>query len=193
MFLIENERLIYNARVCVQRNSVSTFRIVLTTREMMYISNFAKTMSRLINYHWIPKKRDIKNFVSRCFKGQQYKNSGSRTLKTPEPLKVPKRCGSLTTDFIVGLPNTKDGYDSISTWADRLSSRVHFIKLKGPDKAVSVANSFFKYISKPHGLLDIIVSDPDSKVRSTFCVLYGADGKKWSETEDVTASAPIEK
>ena len=76
--------------------------------------------------------------------------------------------GSLATDFIVHLPKTKDGYDAITTWVDRLTRRVHFIKSKTTDTAVDVADSFFTNIFKHHGLPDSIVSDRNSKFTSEF-------------------------
>ena len=79
-----------------------------------------------------------------------------------------RRWGSLSTDFIVHLPKTKDGYDAITTWVDKLTRRVHFIKSKTTDTAVDVADSFFTNIFKHHGLSDSIVSDRDSKFTSEF-------------------------
>ncbi len=70
--------------------------------------------------------------------------------------------------FIVKLPKTKNGYDSITTYVDRLSRRVHFIPSKDSDTAVDVANAFFSNLFKHHGMPDSIVSDRDPKFTSKF-------------------------
>ena len=79
-----------------------------------------------------------------------------------------RRWGSLATDFIVSLPESKDGYDAVTTWVDRLTRRVHFVKSKTTDTAVDAADSFFENVFKHHGLPDNIVSDRDPKFRSEF-------------------------
>ena len=65
-------------------------------------------------------------------------------------------------------PRTKDGYDFIKTWVDRLTRRVHFLKSKTTDTAEDTANDFCANIFKKHGLPGDIVSDQDSKFRSNF-------------------------
>ena len=92
-----------------------------------------------------------------------------KKLGDPTSLEVPtRRWGSLATDFIVSLPKTKRGFNSITTWVDRLSRRVHFIPSKEADKAVDVANAFYSNIFKLHGIPDNIVSDRDPKFTSKF-------------------------
>ena len=66
------------------------------------------------------------------------------------------------------MPKTKRGYDAITTWVDRLSRRVHFLKCKVTDTAEDTANAFFANIFIHHGLPDDIVSDRDSKFTSKF-------------------------
>ena len=79
-----------------------------------------------------------------------------------------RRWGSVSTDFITHLPKTKDGFDCITTWVDRLSRRVHFIPSRSSDTAVDAAKSFYGNIFKLHGLPDEIVSDRDPKFTSKF-------------------------
>ena len=71
-------------------------------------------------------------------------------------------------DFIVKLRLTKRGFDSITTWLDRLSRRVHIITSHTTDSETDVATSFFSNIFKLHGLPDSIVSDRDLKFTSNF-------------------------
>jgi len=107
--------------------------------------------------------------VDGCIVCQQFKYTNQKKLNTPTSLEMPeRRWGSLATDFIVQLPRTKDGYDAITNWVNRLSRRVHFVKSKTTDTSVNVADSFFSEIFKHHGFPDSIVSDRDSKFTSTF-------------------------
>lgn len=66
------------------------------------------------------------------------------------------------------MPKTKNGYDSIQTWVDRLTRRVHFVPSHEIDTAVDVANSYFSNLFRNYGLPDSIVSDRDPKFTSKF-------------------------
>ena len=76
--------------------------------------------------------------------------------------------GSIASDLIVKLSKTRNGFDSITTYVDRLSIRVHFIPSKDTDTVVDVADSFFSNSLKHNGIPDSIVSDKDPKFTSKF-------------------------
>jgi hypothetical protein len=102
-------------------------------------------------------------------KCQQFKDSQQKNLTVPTPLEVPiRRWGSNATDFIMHLPKTKNGYDSITTGVDRLSRRVHFFPSRSSDSAVDEAMQFHGNVFKLHGLPDQIVADRDPKFTSKF-------------------------
>ena len=71
-------------------------------------------------------------------------------------------------DFIVQLPLTKAGYDTIFVIVDRLSKRAHFIPTTTNVTAPEVAKLFFNQIFRLHGLPQVIVSDRDPKFVSKF-------------------------
>lgn len=128
MFEKDEGRLLYRGNLCVPKRSVSN--ILQMAHESKIAGHFevSKTLSRLENYHWRHKGRDVKRYVQGCLTCQQKKKSqweetdGSNFLGGTR-----KGWGSLTTDFIAGLLKTKLGYDCITTWVDRISRRVHFI------------------------------------------------------------------
>lgn len=129
----------------------------------------AKTLERLRNFHWRRKAKDVKNYVKGCVECQKQKNGNSKALTTPEMLELPsRRWGSISTDFIVGLPETKNGFDSIITFVDRFSKRPHFLPCKSTDTAVEAAKLFIDNVFKHHGLPNSIVSDRDPKFTSNF-------------------------
>lgn len=161
----------YDKKICVPRRNVKD--ILYHAHDSPIAGHFglAKTLGRLERYHWRHKARDVKQYVEGCQKCQQKKDSRAKKLGEPTPLDVPtRRWGSVSTDFIVKLPTTKNGFDCITTWVDRLSRRVHFIPSKVTDTAVDVANQFFTCIFKLHGLPDSVVSDRDPKFTSKFWV-----------------------
>ncbi len=71
-------------------------------------------------------------------------------------------------DFIVELPKTPDGYDTIVVFVDRLSKMVHLQPTKTTATAIDIANIFFETIFRLHGLPWVIVSDRDPKFTSKF-------------------------
>ncbi len=82
---------------------------------------------------------------------QQKKDHGGKKLTEPNSMEVPeRRWGSLATDFIVGLPKTKDGFDCTTTWVDRSSRKDQSIPTRESDTAIDVANYFFSNLFKHH-------------------------------------------
>jgi transposase InsO family protein len=71
-------------------------------------------------------------------------------------------------DFIVGLPHTQVGYNSLCVIVDRLTKGAHFIPIKTTYSRAKVAELYISRIVCLHGVPKKIVSDRGSQFTSKF-------------------------
>jgi transposase InsO family protein len=71
-------------------------------------------------------------------------------------------------DFIVGLPRTQSGYDSIWIIVDRLTKVAHFIPIKTTYYGPQLAELYMLMIVCLHGVLKKIVSDRGTQFTLKF-------------------------
>lgn len=112
-------------------------------------------------YYWPGMKTAVDNFVRQCQICQQAKPIHTKPAGLLQPLPIPERLWEdLTMDFIESLPRS-EGYDTILVVVDRFTKYAHFIPLRHPFTASSVAKVFLDSIIKLHGVPLSIVTDRD--------------------------------
>jgi hypothetical protein len=84
-------------------------------------------------YWWYGMKRDVAEYVTLCDTCQRVKAEHQRPAGLLQPLQVPEwKWEEIAMDFIMGLPRTQSGYDSIWVIVDRLTKIAHLYLLRPP-------------------------------------------------------------
>ncbi|KAL4558785.1 hypothetical protein LXL04_036987 [Taraxacum kok-saghyz] len=142
-----------------------------------------KTYQRaVLEVYWVGMRRDIVDHIRKCVVCTQHKSLTSAPAGLLQPIPLPTRLWEeITMDFIEGLPKS-EGWNVILVVVDRLSKYGHFIPLRHPFTAATVANSFMKEIVRLHGMPSSIISDRDKIFTSHFWLemfrLHGVQLKK---------------
>jgi hypothetical protein len=98
-------------------------------------------------------KKDVAAHVALCDICQRVKAEYQRPTGLLQPLKVPEwKWEEIGMDFIVGLPRTRDGYDSRWVIVDRLTKVAHFIPVKTTYTRVKLAELYMSRIVCLHGV-----------------------------------------
>ena len=132
-------------------------------------SGWLRTYVRIKHFfYWEGLKNEVKKLVAECDICQKVKYDQRRPMGLLQSLLIPEKIWEdLTMDFVEGLPSS-GGYESILVVVDRLSKGAHFIPLRHPFTASSVAKAFVDNVVKLHGIPRSIVTDRGKLFMSSF-------------------------
>jgi len=87
-----------------------------------------KTYEQLNRFYlWLKMRTEVEMYVKKC-KVCQYAKGRSQNTRLYVPLPIPDRPWDMVSmDFVLGLPKTQRGNDSIYVVVDRFSKMAHFI------------------------------------------------------------------
>lgn len=113
-------------------------------------------------------KGHIRRFIRECVVCQKNKVSQVKPAGLLSPLPIPRHVWmDISMDFVDGFPTSR-GNSTIFVVVDRLSKYSHFIPIKHPYMATTVAQTFLDHIFKLHGMAESIVCDCDLVFTSSF-------------------------
>jgi hypothetical protein len=121
-------------------------------------------------YWWYGMKRVVAKYVAICDNCQRVKAERQRPAGLLQPLKIPQwKWEEINMDFIVGLPTTQSGYDSIWVIIYHFSKVAHFIPIKTTYKRAKLEELYITRIVCLHRVPKKIVSDRGTQFTSWFC------------------------
>ncbi|WVZ70514.1 hypothetical protein U9M48_019175 [Paspalum notatum var. saurae] len=120
-------------------------------------------------FWWYGMKRAVAEYVAVCDTCQRVKAEHQRPAGLLQPLKIPEwKWEEISMDFIVGLPKTQKGYNSIWVVVDRLTKVAHFISVNTTYSGARLAELYISRIVCLHGVPKRIISDRGSQFTSRF-------------------------
>jgi hypothetical protein len=137
-----NEGFVFRAnRVCIPVGSVRLL-LMQEAHGGGLMGHFgAKKMEDVLASHffWPKMRRDVERFVSRCTTCQK-----AKSRLNPHGLYIPLHVPSIpwadiSMDFVLGLPRTKRGRDSIFVVVDQFSKMAYSIPYHKSDDAIHIA------------------------------------------------------
>ena len=120
-------------------------------------------------FWWTRMKREVAKYVSECDIYRRVKASHLRPAGALQPLNIPEwKWEDISMDFIVGLPRTQKGYNSIWVVVDMLTKSAHFIPINTHYSTKKYAELYVERILCLHGIPKTIISDRGSQFTAHF-------------------------
>jgi hypothetical protein len=120
-------------------------------------------------FWWKDMKRDIAGHGAHCDTCNKIRAKHQRSAGFLKPLDVPVwKWESTSMDFIMGLPRTPKGHDSIWVIVHRLTKVAHFIAVRTNYRVEQLADLYADNILRLHGAPASIISDRGTQWVSKF-------------------------
>ncbi|KAK1611529.1 hypothetical protein QYE76_035202 [Lolium multiflorum] len=162
----------YNGRLCVPSDSELKQVILKEAHDTLYSIHPGGTkmyQDLKEQFWWHGMKREVGRYISKCDNCQRVKAEHQRPAGLLQPLQIPEwKWDSVGMDFIIGLPKSSEGNDSIWVVVDRWTKVAHFIPVKTTYQGPKLAELYISRIVALHGTPKSIVSDRGSQFTSRF-------------------------
>ena len=113
-------------------------------------------------YWWSGMKREVVEYVSKCFICQQVKAERQKPSRLLQPLPIPEwKWERITMGFVFKLSPTLQRYDGIWVVVDRLTKSARFLPIREKFSPQKLAKLFMNHIVSLHGFPVLIFSDRD--------------------------------
>jgi hypothetical protein len=170
-FSLHNGVILYKRRIWLGNNKVLQARVLsaLHNSPVGGHSGAPVTLQKVHQlFYWPKMKADVLQYVQACVVCLQAKPDRSCYPGLLQPLPVPSTTWEvISLDFVEGLPLSGSANDVLVV-VDKFSKYAHFLPLRHPFSADSVAKLFMDAIYRLHGLPLAIISDRDRVFTSKF-------------------------
>ena len=162
----------FRERVCVPR--IQVLRMMLLDEGHKSRLSIHPGMTKMYKdlkatFWWTGMKTDVANYVASYLVCQKAKIEHQRLGGTLKPLDITQwKWDSISMDFVMHLPRSVRGHDSIWVIMDRLTKCAHFLPINQKMSLDKLAELYVKEIVRLHGVPASIVSDRDSRFTSRF-------------------------
>ncbi|GJZ31331.1 putative reverse transcriptase domain-containing protein [Tanacetum coccineum] len=120
-------------------------------------------------YWWPNMKANIATYVSKCLTCARFKAEHQRPLGLFVQPEIPQwKWDNITMNFVMKLPRSSHGYDTIWVIVDRLTKSVIFLPMRETDPLEKLAKMYLKEVVARHGISVSIICDCDPRFASNF-------------------------
>ncbi|GKD69519.1 putative reverse transcriptase domain-containing protein [Tanacetum coccineum] len=122
-------------------------------------------------YWWPNMKADIATYISKCLTCAKVKAEHQRQSGLLVQHEIPQwKWDNITMDFIMKLPKSSQGYDTILVIVDRLTKSAIFVPIRETDPMEKLARMYLKEVVMRHGIpVSIICNrDPSERIIQTL-------------------------
>ncbi|GJY57310.1 putative reverse transcriptase domain-containing protein [Tanacetum coccineum] len=151
-----------NLRTVIMHESHKSKYSIHPSSDKMY-----QDMKKL--YWWPNMKADITTYVSKCLTYAKVKakhQRPSRLLVQPE---IPQwKWDNITMDFVIKLPKSPQGFDTIWVIINRLTKSAIFVPMRETDPLKKLGRLYLKEVVARHGIPVSIICDRDPRFASRF-------------------------
>ncbi|GJR19414.1 putative reverse transcriptase domain-containing protein [Tanacetum coccineum] len=111
-------------------------------------------------YWWPNIKADITTYVSKCLTNAKFKAEHQRPSGLLVQPEIPQwKWDNITMDFVMKLPKSSQGYDTIWVIVDQLTKSAIFVSMRETDPMEKLARMYLKEVVTRYGIPVLIICD----------------------------------